>query len=140
MYRSSGIPDPSDTKVYCIPTEIDLIDPEPAIINVAEGTFSILGAYLHTEIGRDRRNCLFLANCGGGYQSTIKHICKQYGFLSVEINIFSDSEVGLKTYEKLYRTLKNDIDIHHLHVYYNDKAEDFGVPIDQIHVKKCTIV
>lgn len=139
MYRAMGVPDPSDTKIYCIPTEIDLTTPEPAVLNIAEGTFSILGAYLHTEIGRDRRNCLFLANCGGGYLSTIKHVCKQYGFLDVEINIFSDSEVGMDVYNKLAKQLKGQINIEAFTVYYNAAAEDFGVPIDRIKIRAATI-
>ena len=139
IYRSTGVPDPGDVKIYCIPTEIDLTDPEPAILNIAEGPFSILGAYLHTEIGRDRRNCLFLANCGAGYLRTIKHVCKQYGFLDIVINIFSDSEISMDVYRKLYRNLKGELSIHSMVVYYNEASDDFGVPPDLIKIKTATI-
>lgn len=139
MYRSTGVPDPGDTKLYCIPGEVDLTDPEPAVLNIAEGPFSILGVYLNTELGRDRRNCLFLANCGGGYLRTIKQICRQYGFLDVDINIYSDSEINMGVYQKLYKQLKNEISIHSMIVYYNEKAEDFGVPVEKIKIKAATV-
>lgn len=139
IYRSTGVPDPEDTKVYCIPTEIDLIDPEPAVLNIAEGPFSILGAYLHTEIGRDRRNCIFLANCGAGYLRTIKDVCRQFGFLDIIINIFSDSEIKISHYQKLYKQLKHEVSIHAMTVYYNTRAEDFGVSADNIYISSSTI-
>lgn len=137
-YRATGIIDPADVKIYCIPTEIDIIDPEPATLNIAEGPFSILGAYLNTEIGRETRNCLFLANCGSGYLRTIRHVCKQYGFLRVNINIFSDSEIKLGYYDKLKTQLDNEIMIDSFTVYYNEKAEDFGVPVNKIRVVTST--
>lgn len=139
MYRTSGKPNPEDMKLYSIPTDIDLLDPNPANINIAEGTFTILGSYLNTDIGRDQRNNIFLANCGTGYKQTIDHICRQYGLLKVNINIFSDSEVPIFMYQKLYNAVKDRYDIRSFIVYYNDAAEDFGHAKKDIKIRKVTI-
>lgn len=126
MYRASGKPDPNDMKLYCIPTEIDLIDPTPAEIHIAEGTFSILGAYLHTGIGHEQRNSIWLANCGSEFNNTLMHVVKQYGFLTIILHIWSDSEIKMEKYEKLVRSLTGRVRIKAMFVHYNTKADDFG--------------
>lgn len=109
------------------------------MINVAEGPFSIIGPYLHTDLGRERENSIWLANCGSEYLNTILHVCKQYGFLKVRINIWSDSEIKLKKYEKLYHDLTNRLRITKFTVFYNSAAEDFGQPKNKIKVDRVTI-
>lgn len=133
MYRTSGVVDPNDTKVYAIPTEIDMLDPSPADINVAEGAFSILGAYLHTDYGRDNKNAIFLANCGSEYRNTILNICAQYGLVRVNLHLWADSEIGLKKFQILLKSLQKNLLIEHAYVYYNDAAEDFGQPGNKIN-------
>lgn len=139
-YRIRGTVDPTDTKIYAVPGEIDILDPHSAIINVAEGPFSILGAYLHTDIGRDRKNNIWLANCGSGYRNTILSMCYQYGLLRVHINIWSDSEIRMDKYESLLKSLKDHIDIRSFNVYYNKAAEDFGHPAKEINPIKASLL
>lgn len=138
-YRISGKINPDDMKLYSIPREIDLLDPHSAIINIAEGPFSILGAYLNTDLGTERPNSVWLANCGSDYRNNILHVCKQYGLLKVRINIWSDSEIKLGKYEKLYQSLVDSLDIRSFVVLYNRKAEDFGHAKKDIKIEKVTI-
>ena len=135
MYRIRGKSTENDKKLYCIPTKVDLLDPHPADINIAEGTFSILGAYLHTKKGRDHPNNLWLANCGSGYKNTLLHVVKQFGLYDVNLHIWSDSEIGIRKYEKLVQDVQDRMNLRSCHVYYNSKAEDFGVPGNQIKVE-----
>lgn len=135
-YRTSGEIDPNDTKVYCIPTELDLLDPNPADINIAEGAFSILGAYLHTDYGRDNPNSLFLANCGSEYRNTILSVCAQYGLVKINLHLWADSEIPIGKFQKLYKSIKDRLLIEHCYVYYNTKAEDFGQRAKNISVKR----
>lgn len=135
IYRSSGKPRPDDMKLYSIPTELDLLDPNPAEINVAEGTFSVIGAYLHCDgVGKSARNNIWLANCGSEYEKTIMHVVKQYGLVDVIIHIWSDSEIGIEKYEKLYNRIHKRTRIHGMYVHYNTKKEDFGYPAEDIKV------
>ena len=138
-YRISGKPDPNDMKIYSIPRELDIMDPRSFEINIAEGPFSILGAYLNTDIGNERPNSAWLANCGSDYRNTILHICKQYGLLKVRLNIFSDSEIKLAKYQQLLRSFKDQLDVRSCVVYYNVAAEDFGHPKKEIKVEKSTL-
>lgn len=144
QYRSSGKPDPNDTKIYSIPTTIDILNPKPAIINVAEGAFSILGAYLHCgkiyKDRKDKQNVLWLANCGSEYKNTIQHIVKQWGLLDVELHIWSDSEVKVSKYEKLVRDLESHMNLVHVYIHYNTKAEDFGHAAEDIKMDIVTLV
>ena len=139
MYRISGKPDPDDLKTYCIPCDIDIMNPKSAVINIAEGPFSILGAYLNTDFGREKPNSIWVANCGSQYQNTILRICKQYGLLKVRINIWSDSEIKLSYYKKLYSQLKDRLDIRRMTVYYNDAADDFGHARKDIDIREVTL-
>lgn len=135
IYRTSGKPSPNDMKLYSIPTELDLLDPNPAEINIAEGTFSIIGAYLHCDEGHFAKNNIWLANCGSEYEKTIMHVVKQYGLTDAIIHIWSDSEIPLSKYEKLYRKLENRMNIVGFRVHYNQIADDFGHPAKDIKVK-----
>lgn len=142
-YQISGRPAPGAPKdaikVYSIPRTIDIMDPRSAIINVAEGPFSILGAYLNTDIGRERPNSIWLANCGAQYENTILRTCKQFGLLKVRINIWSDSEIPLKSYTRLYNDLRKRLDIRRMTVFYNDKEDDFGHSRQDIEIREATI-
>ena len=144
QYRASGKPDPNDTKMYKIPGDINLLNPKPAIINVAEGAFSILGAYFHCG-GIDKkddtkRNRLWLANCGSEYKHTIQHVVKQFGLLDVELHIWSDSEIKISKYEKLIRDLDGRMNLMKVYVHYNTIAEDFGHPRNEIKVETVTLI
>ena len=125
-YSIAGKKDKGDIKLYCIPKNINLLDPRSAVINVAEGPFSILGAYLNTDLGGERKNNLWLACCGAQYESVIMRACKQFGLLKVRIHIWSDSEIKLAQYQKLYSKINDRLDIRAFFVHYNEKAEDFG--------------
>lgn len=139
-YRISGRPEKDSLKVYSIPRIVNILDPQACEINVAEGPFSILGAYLNTDLGREKPNSIWLANCGSEYTNTIMRVCKQYGFLRVRINIWSDSEIGIGKYRKLHHEIMNRLDIRSMVVYYNALDDDFGHPASKIQVEKSTII
>jgi hypothetical protein len=139
QYRASGTPAKTDMKLYCIPGEIDLLSPEPADINIAEGAFSILGAYLHTDLGRDHRNNIWLANCGSEFKNTLTHVVKQFGLLDVNLHIWSDSEIKVSKYEKLIESLSDRMHFNSVLVHYNTKAEDFGHAAKDIKVSTIEI-
>ena len=141
QYRIMGKAEKGDTKIYTIPGDIDLLDPHPADINLAEGAFSLLGAHLHTgKIGFQHPNSVWAANCGSQYKNTLTHLTKQYGLLDVCLHIWSDSEIKIEKYEQLVRDVKNQMNLISVQVHYNKKAEDFGhsakdIEVYTIHLK-----
>lgn len=139
-YRISGKPSPTDMKLYSIPREIDIMNPRATEINIAEGPFSILGAYLNSGYEISRPNSIWVANCGSEYHNTIMYLCKEYGLLKVRINIWSDSEIKITKYQKLLSQLKPRLDIRSFVVRYNDKAEDFGHTAKDIKMKEVSLV
>ena len=139
-YRIRGKPKEDDMKVYCIPGELDILDPKPVDINIAEGTFSILGAYLNTSIKKKQKNSIWLANCGSGYKTTLLHVSRQYGLLDVNLHIWSDSEVKVQKYEKFTKEAKSHMNLNSVTVYYNTKAEDFGYNKNQIQIETVSLV
>ena len=127
MYRTSGKASPDDTKIFALPAEIDLLEPTPAEISVAEGPFSIIGAYLHGDkFGHTAPNRLWLANCGSQYRNTIMTAVKQYGLTDSIIRIWSDSEIKLTAYETLLKQLEPHMNVIQMYVHYNEKSDDFG--------------
>lgn len=130
--------DKTITKAYCIPTKLDLLCPEPTVINIAEGAFDILGVYHHVKIDKKYKNKLYLAACGSGIVNTLFAYIQQYGLINCKINIFADSDVSVDKFTRLKKLepylLKYDIT-----VYYNTMAKDFGVPKNQIKYVKSKI-
>ncbi len=125
------------TKAYCIPTNIDLLDPSPCVINIAEGVFDILSVYYNIKKNKKYHNQIYLAACGSGIVPTIMQYIRQYGLLNCKINIFSDKDVGIEKYDKI-KLLKPFIKSFDVTVYYNntDGEKDFGVPKDKINIIK----
>lgn len=123
------------TKAYRIPTKIDLLDPEPCVINIAEGTFDIIGVYYNLNIDKKYNNQIFMAACGAGIVPIIKQTIRQYGLINCKINIFSDADVDISKYNDLY-ILKNYLKKFDVTVYYNTIEKDFGVSKKNIKIIK----
>lgn len=121
------------TKAYCVPTNIDLLDPDPCIINISEGAFDILSVKYNLKHSKRYRNQLFLAACGSGIGNTLMSYIQQYGLINCKINIYSDSDVPIEKYKSLVKLkkyfIKPDITIHY-NIMKGEK--DFGVPKDRI--------
>lgn len=141
-YRIMGEVDDNDKKFYTIPFEMDILDPEPVVINMAEGIISIMGVYLNTDIDRDRNSQIFGAPCGTGYFYLLYHLCKQYGLTLIDINIFSDSEIKKNKYDKLIKDIMvaKFCKINSFTVYYNDLKEDFGHCKENIQISKYKLI
>ena len=120
------------TKAYCIPTNIDILDPEPCIINISEGVFDILSVRYNLKQPKNK-NQIYLAACGSGIIKTLMSYIQQYGLLNCKINIYSDSDVSLDKYRKL-EVLKPYLKTPDITIHYNDMPgeKDFGVPKSRI--------
>jgi len=137
--RYTNIPifgsDNAISKAYCIPTPLDLLSPEPVVINIAEGAFDILGIYHHMKLDKKYTNKIYLAACGSGIVNTLIQYIQQYGLINCKINIFADTDMGVDKFESL-KKLKPYLIKFDVSVYYNTLNKDFGVKKNEIKAIK----
>lgn len=112
---------------YTIKSAIDILDPSPQTIVMAEGIFDILGVYKHITANAN----LYAAALGKRYSVVFQWLISHGIFgKNIEVQIFSDDDWPVsKIREELrkYRWMYNRIVVR-----YNDAAHDFGVHKDQI--------
>jgi hypothetical protein len=116
--------DPS--KIYVIPTEINVLSDKPITLRLAEGAITLLGVYFNVAPYKHRGDEIYAANCGSGYYKTISTICKHYALTSINVEIYSDSEIKLQYYESLLKRIKDEVHINSFIVNYNSISDDFG--------------
>lgn len=125
----------SDSKIYAISTNIDIMAPKVKFI-MTEGIFDIIGVYEHFYKDKSA-NCIFIASCGKSYRTAIDSFVR-LGFLDFDLIIYSDSDVKLDFYKDIK---DNSVYLQNkpITIYYNDTTKDFGVPKDNIHLRKAVI-
>lgn len=116
---------PNPSKIYVIPSDINQLSPNPIKLRVAEGAITILGVYFNV-VCESEIDTIHAANCGSGYYKTISILCKHYGITSIDLEIYSDSEIKMSKYEELYKKIKNEVHVNSMTVFYNTLKEDFG--------------
>lgn len=117
-------------KFYTIPNQIDILTNEPIYINLAEGTFDILGIYYHIK-NQKLKNQVYAAVCGAAYTSVIKYFIS-LGLVgdNIIVNIFSDSDKDEFWYSKTIKELSPFVK--YINIFYNTKSKDYGVHKDMI--------
>ena len=82
-------------RFYSIPTTVNLIDPTPIKVHIAEGCFDILGIFYHVCNGNRYQN-LYI-NCGDkAYNNVVKMLLKEYGLINCEFYLYPDNDVQTK--------------------------------------------
>ena len=110
-------------RLYAIPKKLDLMEPVVEV-NVAEGCFDAIGAW---RINGDRPSAVYFAAMGKKF-SAVLDLLMGMGFLSMEVNIWADSDDGN---ERIARDLKRSEAFRALNpkvtVMRNAKGKDFGI-------------
>lgn len=121
-------------KFYTIPNTIDILSPDPIIINIAEGTFDILGVYYHI-MNKSLDNMIYVAACGSGFLSVLQHFITS-GIVgnNVIVNIFSDSDKNINFYNKVIDSISPFVG--EINIFYNELEKDYGVHKDKIRLIK----
>lgn len=133
-----------DSKIYNIASCVNVMSEKINLV-ITEGIFDIIGVYLHFYKDTPQEaNTIFTAACGKGFNAVILHYIRS-GFLDLDITIYSDADVDLG----FYRDLKNNSEYlknSKITIYYNSLynkttgfGKDFGVPKDQIQLRKIII-
>lgn len=117
---------------YVIPTKIDILDPAPVKIHIAEGQFDTLSIYYNLNQCNDYQN-IYMACGGKSYSQALEFILTESGIINYEIHFYPDRDVTDNEfyYDVLRRVelLPGDIYIHR-NVFNGEK--DFGVPKERI--------
>lgn len=121
-------------KFYTIPNNIDLLTDETIHINLAEGTFDILGIFYHVK-NQKIKNQIYAAVCGSAYTSVIKYFLS-LGLVgdNIIINIYSDADKDYYWYKKMIEELSPFVK--EINLFYNTKSKDYGVPKNEIELVK----
>ena len=118
---------------YIIPTQINILDPLPVKIHIAEGQFDILSIYYNLNKCNNYQS-IYIACGGKSYSQATEFILEETGIVNYELHYYPDRDVSDQ--EFLYGTqskiqlLISNIFIHR-NIYNGEK--DFGVPINRIN-------
>jgi hypothetical protein len=117
-------------RFYTIGAKIDILKPKLHVV-ATEGIMDILGTYCHFFRGKELDNYLFVAINGKGYHLVFQHLAR-LGFLDIDLQIFSDSDVDRDFYKYIKEgspVLKNT----RIKLNYNKLKKDFGVKKEEIN-------
>lgn len=117
---------------YIIPTEIDVLNPEPVNIHIAEGQFDILSIFYNLNHCNRKQN-IYMACGGKSYLQALSFILQEIGIINYNIHYYPDKDV---TDNEFYYSILNRLSmlpcstIIHRNMF--DGEKDFGVPLNRI--------
>jgi len=126
------------SKIYNIKRPVDILNDEINLV-MTEGIFDIIGVYEHfyKDKVEDKTDYIFAAAAGKGYAAVIMNYMRM-GFLNLNITIYSDSDVTVGFFKNL-----KDSSVYFknmpITIFYNNSSKDFGVPKNQITLKKVIV-
>jgi len=127
----------TSNKLYNVRSGLDIMKDQITLV-MAEGVFDIIGIYEYFYKSQvDESEYIFAAAAGKGYNAVINHFIRM-GLLNLNIIIYSDADVDLEFFRNLKASspyLKNSP----LTIYYNTIEKDYGIPFDQINLRKAIV-
>lgn len=132
------------SKIFNLSSSVDIMSEKVNLV-ITEGIFDIIGVYLHFyKDTPSEENTIFAAACGKGFNAVILHYIRS-GFLDLDITIYSDADVDISFYRNL-KTTSEYLKHCKLTIYYNSLydpktgyGKDYGVPKEQIQLKRVII-
>jgi len=119
-------------KVYYIGNQLDILSPT-LTVKMTEGIFDIASVFMNMNDGIKDPSTIYVAANGKTFNLPIMNL-RRMGFLSINLEIYSDGDVSLDKYK---HSLNYDF-FEKIHIFYNvyNDEKDFGVPLNKIKVKK----
>lgn len=120
----------TDKRYYILPCNIDMTDPRPINVHIAEGPFDIL-SIKYNVVNNDEQN-IFIAMGGKAYKNIIRHIITHMGLFNINIHLYVDADVSDYTIKNVIKFIQPfNLNIYlHRNGFQNEK--DYGVPKSQI--------
>ena len=127
--------DNTDTSniIYTIPKCNCNMFSDSVNLNICEGPFDAIGIFCNIN-KFEKENNIYAACCGSGYMNAIRYFIK-FGFINnLNVNIYSDSDKPPEYYSKVI----NDLSpwVNSINIFYNELSKDYGVPADEIKIKR----
>jgi hypothetical protein len=117
---------------YVIPTTIDIFNPAPVKIHLAEGQFDILSIFYNLN-NCNRNQNIYIACGGKSYSQALEFILLETGIINYEVHYYPDKDVTDQDFfydvQMKVQLLPANIIIHR-NMYPGEK--DFGVPMSKI--------
>ena len=120
-------------RYYVIPSNINMSNPNPIRIHIAEGPFDILSVKYNLRRGMDNTHDIFAAICGKAYLNILKLFISQYGLMNIEVHLYMDNDID----SWIYKVIKDNLGVFNFNIFIHQNKfkgeKDFGVPIDRIN-------
>ena len=117
---------------YIIPTEVDILNPEPINIHIAEGQFDILSIFYNLNHCNRRQN-IYMACGGKSYYQALEFILQETGIINFNVHYYPDKDV---TDNEFYYSTLGKITMLNSKIFIHrnifDGEKDFGVPANRI--------
>lgn len=117
---------------YVIPTTIDILNPTPVKIHLAEGQFDILSIFYNLN-NCNRNQNIYIACGGKSYAQALEFILLETGIINYEVHYYPDKDVTdqdfFRSTQRVVQLLPANINIHR-NMHPGEK--DYGVPMDRI--------
>lgn len=115
---------------YVIPNKIDITNPNPIELHVAEGPFDILSIY--HNVRKSLEQCIYVAAGGSGYKGVIRYIISNLKLPNMIIHIYPDKDIEQYKMEDIASLLYPFGYPLYIHRNIMDGEKDFGVPSNRI--------
>ena len=123
---------------YVIPTMVNIEDPSPVNIHIAEGVFDILSIYYNLNKCNKYQN-IYITSSGKSYLQALNFILSETGIVNYRVHLYPDNDVTDREFDirvlSRARMLPCDIYVHRNVFNNTDRGvfiKDYGVPMDSI--------
>ena len=125
-------------KFYICPSVVNICDPTPIKVHVAEGPFDILS--VKYNLRKDNYQCIYGAATGNTYKNLIRSLIVDEKLMNLEINLYRDNDPNPKTFATTTNIINDLIQFlipygYPMYVHSNTLYKDMGVSKDKINEK-----
>ena len=117
-------------KFYVLPTNIDLLNPEPVRLHMAEGPFDILSIKYNVAERTDRD--IFVSVTGSSYKGCLRHFLTKMGIYNMEVHMYMDNDQSMYQANDTANLLRYFNTPLYIHNNAFEGEKDYGVPKDRI--------